>query len=402
MGLFNKIPAIKFSILNYHSKMKYFLNHLYSKISVLALLLCLIGLIPAQAQVDFKKITYEQAEKTAKEQNKFIFVDVVRANATNDKIQEMKTKVFSNPDIAAFFNEHFINVRMDMGSERGKAFAPKLQMLMYPTMVFFGYGEAQLGSIRIQQAADNTEEFLEMAKEVVKEGKYLAATANSKTDFERNPLFNQLLAKSKEENKPIVLDFYTTWCRPCIQMDRKIFTQDKVASLYNENFILAKYNAEKGEGEDLAKKYEVEAYPDYVFLNAEGKQIHRVGGFTEADDMIAAAKEAIASFQGNEEESAYINFEKQSDGWEKIKQKAIKEGKLVFLDCYAVWCGPCKKMDRTVFHEPGVVDFFDTHFINTKFDMEKGEGVDLKNKFNVQAYPTYLSTRKPKRLYIVL
>src|SRR5699024_5757740 len=173
-------------------------------------------------------------------------------------------------------------------------------------------------------------------------------------------------------------------------MDRKIFTQDKVASLYNENFILAKYNAEKGEGEDLAKKYEVEAYPDYVFLNAEGKQIHRVGGFTEADDMIAAAKEAIASFQGNEEESAYINFEKQSDGWEKIKQKAIKEGKLVFLDCYAVWCGPCKKMDRTVFHEPGVVDSFDTHFINTKFDMEKGEGVDLKNKFNVQAYPTYL------------
>src|SRR5699024_9283536 len=126
---------------------------------------------------------------------------------------------------------------------------------------------------------------------------YLAATANSKTAFERNPNFEQLLAASKEQNKPIIIDFYTTWCRPCIQMDRKVFTRDDVAKLYNENFILAKYDAEKGEGIDLNEKYEIRGYPTFVFLNSEGEQISRVSGYTEADSMISAAESVIKTFR---------------------------------------------------------------------------------------------------------
>lgn len=68
---------------------------------------------------------------------------------------------------------------------------------------------------------------------------------------------------------------------------------------------------------------------------------------------------------------------------------AKKENKLVFLDAYAVWCGPCKMMDRTTFKSEQVGALFNKNFINIKIDMEKGEGPALAKKYQVTAYPTF-------------
>jgi thiol-disulfide isomerase/thioredoxin len=83
-----------------------------------------------------------------------------------------------------------------------------------------------------------------------------------------------------------------------------------------------------------------------------------------------------------------INFEKGN--WEEILTKAEKENKLIFLDAYTTWCGPCKWMAANVFTNDTVADFFNTHFVNAKIDMEKGEGIELAKKYNVRAYPTLL------------
>lgn len=83
-----------------------------------------------------------------------------------------------------------------------------------------------------------------------------------------------------------------------------------------------------------------------------------------------------------------INFEKGS--WSEALEKAKQTGKPIFLDCYTTWCGPCKKMAAEVFVEKNVGDYFNANFINMKIDMEKGEGIELRKKYQISVFPTLL------------
>ena len=67
--------------------------------------------------------------------------------------------------------------------------------------------------------------------------------------------------------------------------------------------------------------------------------------------------------------------------------KAKKENKLLFMDCYTSWCAPCKWMMKDIFPQQEVGDFFNKNFVNFKIDMEKGEGVELRQKYQVRAFP---------------
>ena len=83
-----------------------------------------------------------------------------------------------------------------------------------------------------------------------------------------------------------------------------------------------------------------------------------------------------------------INFE-HSD-YKTILAKAKKENKLIFLDAFTDWCGPCKMMVKNIFPLRSVGDVYNANFINAKIDMEKGEGIDIAKKFGVRVFPTYL------------
>jgi len=74
--------------------------------------------------------------------------------------------------------------------------------------------------------------------------------------------------------------------------------------------------------------------------------------------------------------------------WKDALAEAEKTEKLVFVDAYAQWCGPCKRMAREVFTQAEVGDFFNANFINLKLDMETPDGRDFGTKFPVSAYPT--------------
>ena len=70
--------------------------------------------------------------------------------------------------------------------------------------------------------------------------------------------------------------------------------------------------------------------------------------------------------------------------------KAAAEDKMVFVDCFTEWCGPCKIMAADVFPTREVGEFMNPRFVSVAIDMEKGEGVEIARRFRVAAFPTFL------------
>jgi thiol-disulfide isomerase/thioredoxin len=81
-----------------------------------------------------------------------------------------------------------------------------------------------------------------------------------------------------------------------------------------------------------------------------------------------------------------------NEPWQQVLQQAKSQGRLIFMDCYTDWCGPCKGLAREIFPLKDVGDFFNANFVNTKYDMEKGEGKILYEKYreNIVGFPTLL------------
>ena len=74
--------------------------------------------------------------------------------------------------------------------------------------------------------------------------------------------------------------------------------------------------------------------------------------------------------------------------WSEILKQAKKENKLIFLDAYTTWCGPCKMLQKNVFTRDDVAATFNGNFINVKIDMEAGEGPSLAKRYPIEGYPT--------------
>lgn len=70
--------------------------------------------------------------------------------------------------------------------------------------------------------------------------------------------------------------------------------------------------------------------------------------------------------------------------------KAKQENKKLMVDCYTLWCGPCRYMATNVFPNDTLGKFMNEHFVCMKLDMEHGEGPERNKTFNVKAYPTFI------------
>ena len=78
--------------------------------------------------------------------------------------------------------------------------------------------------------------------------------------------------------------------------------------------------------------------------------------------------------------------------WDKALKAAKDQKKLVFMDIYATWCGPCKLLKKNTFTDQKVGDFFNKNFVNVSIDGEKGVGPSLAQKYGITAYPSLIVT----------
>ncbi|MBS1500590.1 MAG: thioredoxin family protein [Bacteroidetes bacterium] len=108
-----------------------------------------------------------------------------------------------------------------------------------------------------------------------------------------------------------------------------------------------------------------------------------------------------ASFGATDSLSNGIHFE-NGLSWKQIVAKAKFENKHIFVDCYATWCVPCKKMDKETYPAKEAGDYFNTRFISVKMQMDTAanddaqtrafyaDARDIRTAYKISFYPTLL------------
>lgn len=223
--------------------------------------------------------------------------------------------------------------------------------------------------------------------------------------------FAQALAKAKKENKKLMVDCYTLWCGPCRFMAKNVFPDEKLGKFMNEHFVCMQLDMEHGEGPERNKTFQVEAYPTFIFFDADGKEMSRFEGMAMQDDFQKRCErilkgEAPISKEDIQKEKQHrvaekdtiidegkgVNFIKGSEvRFADVLAQAKCENKRVLVDFWATWCHACMQMNKTTFRDTRVGNMMNYAFVNYAVDVDHdADAKELVEKFNIKAFPTYL------------
>lgn len=87
---------------------------------------------------------------------------------------------------------------------------------------------------------------------------------------------------ARDENKPVMVDFYTEWCGWCKKLDQDTYSNPKVQELAGK-FVCVKVDGDKDRAS--VSKYKINGYPTIVFLDSTGEEIDRNVGYAGPDEL---------------------------------------------------------------------------------------------------------------------
>ena len=160
--------------------------------------------------------------------------------------------------------------------------------------------------------------------------------AVAQTDF-RNLSYQEGLKAAQTEGKMLFVDFFTEWCGPCKAMARDVFPQKDVGDYMNGHFVSLKIDAEKGEGVELAERYKIKAYPTFVVIDANGKEVGRKVGGGTANDFMAAIERILDPEKSPERLKIRYESGERTPGLIKAYAAYLKEQSGNGRDVMAAW-----------------------------------------------------------------
>lgn len=152
-------------------------------------------------------------------------------------------------------------------------------------------------------------------------------------EFQQKP-YREVLKMAKKQKKLVFVDVYTSWCGPCKHMAKNIFPEAKAGAFYNTHFLNLQLDAEKSEdGRMVAARFEVTAFPTFLFINGDGELVYRFMGGRTVDQFVNEGEKAVEAFAAQPELKKYIKkYDKGNRDKEFLNQYFILKDKSG-LDC---------------------------------------------------------------------
>ena len=183
-------------------------------------------------------------------------------------------------------------------------------------------------------------------------------------------------------NKLLVVDFFATWCGPCVYI-APLF--DKLAGEYADKAVFIKVDVDKFR--TLSAQEGIKAMPTFKFYK-NTKQIDDMRGANI--NLLESKIKKLSNPNWKPVESKIIKITSENEFNKYINDK---NNKIILIDWFATWCGPCKMI------EPTLIDMSDKYkdkILFLKIDVDKFE--DLSQDNGISAMPTFQFYKNNKLL----
>ncbi|MFC3811028.1 thioredoxin family protein [Lacihabitans lacunae] len=97
--------------------------------------------------------------------------------------------------------------------------------------------------------------------------------------------YDNFLREAKKQNKPIILDFWASWCGPCQKLENETFSNKETADYINKNFMVFKVDIDTFDGMEIVDRFAIDVFPTLMVLDSKSNPKDRLKGFYSATYM---------------------------------------------------------------------------------------------------------------------